>query len=333
MNKLFYPKKMKKQIFLSLFLLLLSGAYAGEKEYDMVVDRNGRGDFRTIQEAIESIRAFDPAGQVTVFIRNGIYKEKLVLPTYVCNVKLIGESREKTIINYDDHANIDKMGTFRTYTFLIRGNDITIENLTIENTAQPLGQAVALHLEGDRTIIRNCSLLGNQDTVYTGRENCRHYFEDCYIEGTTDFIFGPSTSWFERCTIHSKKQSYITAASTPENIPFGYIFNHCTITLADGLSGVYLGRPWRPFAMTLFMNCLLPAGIHPDGWDNWRNPENEKTARYMEYNNTGDGAANDNRKRVSWAKILPAGEEAASYAIETVLKGYDNWNPIGVIDN
>jgi pectinesterase len=315
---------LKKQFFLYSFLIVLSTAFAGEKDYDIVVDRNGRGDFRTIQDAIESIRAFDPAGQTTVFIREGIYKEKLILPTYVCNVKLIGESREKTVINYDDHANIDKMGTFRTYTFLIRGNDITIENLTIENTAQQLGQAVALHLEGDRIIVRNCKLLGNQDTVYAGRENCRQYFEDCYIEGTTDFIFGPSTCWFERCTIHSKKQSYITAASTPENVPFGYIFNHCTITLADGLSNVYLGRPWRPFAMTLFMNCLLPPGIHSAGWDNWRNPENEKTSRYMEYNNTGEGA--ENSSRVKWAKIV-SDEEAYIYTLENVMKGYDNWRP------
>ncbi|MDR2806105.1 MAG: pectin esterase, partial [Dysgonamonadaceae bacterium] len=286
--------------------------------------RNGRGDFRTIQEAIESIRAFDPAGPVTVFIREGIYKEKLVLPTYVCNVKLIGESRENTIINYDDHANIDKMGTFRTYTFLVRGNDITIENLTIENTAQQLGQAVALHLEGDRIVLRNCKIAGNQDTVYAGRENCRQYFENCYIEGTTDFIFGPSTCWFENCEIHCKRNSFITAASTPEHVPFGYIFNRCTITIANGITNVYLGRPWRAFAMTLFMNCFLPEEICPEGWDNWRNEANEKTARYKEYNNSGKGA--ETGDRVKWAETLSA-EAAAVYTLENVMKGCDNWRP------
>ncbi|MDR0412803.1 MAG: pectin esterase [Dysgonamonadaceae bacterium] len=306
---------MKKIFFLYTFLVILFSAFAGEKDYDIVVDRNGRGDFRTIQEAIESIRAFDPAGTTRILIREGVYKEKLVLPTHVCKVKLTGESREKTIINYDDHANIDKMGTFRTYTFLVRGNDITIENLTIENTAQPLGQAVALHLEGDRIVVRNCRILGNQDTVYAGRENCRHYFENCYIEGTTDFIFGPSTCWFEACEIHCKKNSFITAASTPENIPFGYIFHRCTVTVADGVTKVYLGRPWRAFAMTLFMDCLLPEEIAPEGWDNWRNPENETTARYMEYNNSGKGAATAGR--VKWAKTLSA-EEAAAYTLENV---------------
>ncbi|MDR2384577.1 MAG: pectin esterase [Tannerella sp.] len=315
---------MKKKFFLYIFLVSFLSAFAGEKDYDIVVDRNGRGDFRTIQEAIESIRAFDPAGPVTVFIREGVYKEKLVLPTHVCNVKIIGESAGKTIINYDDHANIDKMGTFRTYTFLVRGNDITIENLTVENTAQQLGQAVALHLEGDRIILRNCKILGNQDTVYTGRENSRHYFENCYIEGTTDFIFGPSTCWFENCEIRCKKNSFITAASTPENIPFGYIFNHCTITVADGITDVYLGRPWRAFAMTVFMNCLLPEEICPEGWDNWRNETNKKTARYREYNNSGKGAETGNR--VKWSKTLSA-EEAAVYTLENVMKGYDNWRP------
>ncbi|MDR3340007.1 MAG: hypothetical protein LBT25_07970, partial [Candidatus Symbiothrix sp.] len=284
--------------------------------YDIIVDRNGRGDFRNIQDAINSVRAFDPLGPVRIYIRNGVYKEKLELPTYVCNLQIIGESRDKTIITYDDHANINKMGTFRTYTFLIRGNDISLENLTVENTAEQLGQAVALHLEGDRIVLRNCRLLGNQDTIYTGRDNCRHYFENCAIEGTTDFIFGPSTCWFENCDIYCKRVSYITAASTPENIAFGYIFNHCRIKTADDISGVYLGRPWRPYAMTLFMNCSLPEGINPLGWNNWGKQENEATARYMEYNNSGDGAATG--KRVKWAKVLTA-KEAAVYTLQNVM--------------
>jgi pectinesterase len=319
---------MKQRIGILFFLLLpfvLSGQTPDtirEQKYDIVVDRNGRGNFRTIGEAIESIRAFDPKGTVTVFIRNGVYKEKTVLPTHVCNVHFIGESRDKTIIIYDDHANIDKMGTFRTYTFLIRGNDIILENLTVENSAEQLGQAVALHLEGDRIIIRNCRILGNQDTIYAGRDNCRQYFENCHIEGTTDFIFGPSTCWFEKCQILCKRNSYITAASTPENIPYGFIFNQCDVSLTEDVTSVYLGRPWRPYAMTLFMNCRLPEDINPQGWDNWRNPENEKTARYMEYNNSGSGA--DAARRVQWAKIL-TDKEAAAYTLENVMKGCDGW--------
>lgn len=147
---------------------------------------------------------------VTIYIKDGLYKEKLVIPLGSKNVQLVGESAEGTIITYDDHANIDKMGTFRTYTVKVEGNDITFKNLTIENNAAPLGQAVALHTEGDRLMFIHCRLLGNQDTIYTGREGTRLLFTDCYIEGTTDFIFGPATALFERCTIHSKRNSYIT---------------------------------------------------------------------------------------------------------------------------
>ena len=314
---------MKKYIVL-LSLVLVAGLGFSQQHYDIIVDRNGTGHFRNIQQAIDSVRAFNPAGMVTIFIKKGFYKEKLEIPTHVCNVRLIGEDRDQTIINYDDHANIRKMGTFKTYTFKICGNDIRLENLTVENTAAQLGQAVALHVEGDRAVFVNCRFLGNQDTVYTGRQNARQYFLNCYIEGTTDFIFGPSTVWFEGCSILCKRNSYITAASTPENIKYGYIFNNCKIQLADSVTTEYLGRPWRGYAMTLYMNCSLPKGIRPAGWDNWKNPENEKTARYMEYNNTGDGA--NASGRAAWSKQLSK-KEAAEFTVENVLKGYDGWNP------
>ena len=307
-----------------LFLIFISLTVYSQEKYDIIVDRNGTGHFRNIQQAIDSVRAFNPAGRVTIFIKKGFYKEKLVLPTHVCNVRLLGEDKFETIINYDDHANINKMGTFRTSTFKIVGNDIIVENLTVENSAAQMGQAVALHVEGDRVIFKNCRFLGNQDTVYTGRENMRQYFVDCYIEGTTDFIFGPSTAWFENCEIVCKRNSYITAASTPQQIKYGYIFNRCTIKLNKDVNSEYLGRPWRAYAMTLFMNCNLPKGIKDSGWDNWRNPENEKTARYMEYNNSGEGAQTANRPK--WIKILSK-KEAEEYTVENVMKGCDGWNP------
>ena len=291
----------------------------------IIVDRAGKGHFRTIQQAIDSVRAFNPAGTVTIYIKKGFYKEKLQIPTHVCNLHIVGEDRDKTIINYDDHANINKMGTFKTSTLKICGNDILMENITVENSAAQLGQAVALHVEGDRITFRNCRFLGNQDTIYAGRENSRQLFENCYIEGTTDFIFGPSTAWFEACTIHCKRNSYITAANTPLSIEYGFIFNNCTITLADSVNAMYLGRPWRAYAMTVFMNCKLPKGIQPAGWENWKNPENEKTARYAEYNNTGDGATTD--QRVKWAKLLTR-KEASKITMEDVFKRNDVWMPV-----
>lgn len=315
-----------KTLFIVCSLLLISGQslFSNEQEYNIIVDRAGRGHFRNVQQALDSVRAFDPQGEITIFIRNGVYKEKLVLHSYLTNVRLIGEDADKTILTYDDHANIGKMGTFKTYSFLISGNDITFENLTFENSSLPLGQAVAVHIEGDRILFRNCRFLGNQDTIYAGKGGMRQYFENCYIEGTTDFIFGPATCWFENCEIFCKKPSYITAANTPEDIEFGYIFNNCKIEIADGGTGVYLGRPWRAYAMTLFMNCDLPKGIKPEGWHNWKNPDNEKTARYMEFNNKGEGA--DTSGRVKWVKQLTQ-NEAEKYTPENVLKGCDGWNP------
>ncbi|VBB48429.1 conserved hypothetical protein [uncultured Paludibacter sp.] len=285
-----------------IFLLTISEITLAQQQKRIIVDKKGNGDFITLQEAINSVRAFDPDGNAIIFVKEGVYHEKVVVPEQICNIKIIGENKEKTIITNNDHAKINNMGTFRTYTLQIRGNDVILENLTIENNAERVAQAVALHTEGDRIWIRNCNLLGNQDTFYANGENRRLYVENSYIEGTTDFIFGGATAWFENCKIYCKQNSFITAARTPQNIKYGFVFNNCKIALADSVNSVYLGRPWRAYAMTVFMNCDLPKGINPKGWDNWRNPENEKTARYFEYNNTGEGSKI--AERVKWAKIL-----------------------------
>lgn len=301
---------------------------AETKKYDIVVARDGSGDFRNIQDAIESIRAFKPGERTVVYIKKGVYKEKVTVHTWITNVDFIGEDKENTIITYDDHANINipgtamKMGTFRTHTVLVQGNDITFQNLTIENNAEQKGQAVALHVEGDRVAFFNCNILGNQDTIYTGREQTRNYFENCYIEGTTDYIFGPSTAWFEACQLHCKRDSYITAASTPEYVKFGYIFNNCKITASDKVKKMYLGRPWRQYGMTLFMHCDMGSFMRPEGWHNWGKAENEQTARYYEFENTGEGAAYD--KRVAWSKQLTK-KEAKEYTLENVM---GDWNPL-----
>ena len=280
---------MRKVLGLLLLLVAVSGTWAQERRDTLVVSRDGTGDFRTLQEAVESARAFMDY-TVTIYVRNGVYKEKVIVPSWVENIDIIGEDRDKTIITYDDHANINKMGTFRTYTVKVEGSDITFKNLTIENNAAQLGQAVALHTEGDRLKFINCRILGNQDTIYTGAKFTRLYFKDCYIDGTTDFIFGPSTALFEDCIIHSKRNSYVTAASTPKEAKYGYVFKHCKLTAEPGVDKVYLGRPWRPYAYTLFIECELGKHIVSAGWHNWGKQSNEETARYMEYKNTGEGA-------------------------------------------
>jgi pectinesterase len=308
-----------------LLAMVALPAVAQQKNYkdSIVVARDGSGDYRTIQEAVESVRAFMDY-TVNIYIKAGTYKEKLVVPSWVRNVQFIGEDVNTTVITYDDHANINKMGTFRTYTVKVEGTGITFSNLTIENNAAQLGQAVALHTEGDKLKFLNCRFLGNQDTIYTGKERTRVYFADCYIEGTTDFIFGPSTALFERCTIYSKRDSYVTAASTPADVEYGYVFKDCKLTAAPGITKVYLGRPWRPYAATVFMNCELGNHILAAGWHNWKNPDNEKTARYAEYQNRGEGAAT--AERVSWSRQLTA-KEAKQYTLENIFKDFSQWNP------
>lgn len=315
---------MRKVLGLLLLLVAVSGTWAQERQDTIVVSRDGTGNFRTLQEAIESARAFMDY-TVTIYVRNGVYKEKVIVPSWVENIDIIGEDRDKTIITYDDHANINKMGTFRTYTVKVEGSDITFKNLTIENNAAQLGQAVALHTEGDRLKFINCRILGNQDTIYTGAKFTRLYFKDCYIDGTTDFIFGPSTALFEDCIIRSKRNSYVTAASTPKEAKYGYVFKHCKLTAEPGVDKVYLGRPWRPYAYTLFIECELGKHIVSAGWHNWGKQSNEETARYMEYKNTGEGA--NASERVAWSKQLTK-KEAEAVTVDAIFRTQSDWNPI-----
>lgn len=322
---------MKKLILLTLMAVAM-GVHAANP-YDnpdtLFVARDGTAEFRNISDAVEVCRAFMEYHKV-IYVKKGVYKEKLIIPSWLTHIEICGEDPENTVITYDDHANIlypptgKGMGTFRTYTVKVEGNFITFKNITIENNAARLGQAVALHTEGDRLVFVNCRILGNQDTIYTGMAYTRLFFKNCYIEGTTDFIFGPSTAWFEECTIKNKTNSFVTAASTPQDVKYGYVFNRCKLIADDGVNKAYLGRPWRPYAHTLFMNCEIGKHIIPQGWQNWGNKANEQTARYQEYNNTGEGA--NVKERAPWSRQLTK-KEAALITIEEVFKTDNEWIP------
>ena len=328
-----YIDSMKKLLLLAI--LTTTFATAGAKgQYDnsdtLYVSLDRKGEFKSIAKAIEVCRAFMEYHKV-IFIRNGVYREKLVIPSWLTNVELCGESADKTVITWDDHAtrfitgSTSEMGTFRTYTLKIEGNDITLKNLTVANTAGRVGQAVALHTEGDRIKVLNCRLLGNQDTVYMGVEGTRVFYKDSYIEGTTDFIFGPSIAWFEGCEIRELANSYVTAASTPENQKFGYVFNNCKITADDSVKEFYLGRPWRRFAKTLFMHCELSGKLSKKGWKQWSNAEEgaELTnTQYQEFENSGEGA--QTKDRVEWSKVLSK-KEASKITPESVFGVNTSW--------
>lgn len=310
----------------SCFCLLVNAQVDIEKKvdiYNMVVAKDGSGDFKTIQEAINAAKGF-PDKRVNITIKNGVYREKVEIYEWNNRMSLIGEDRGKTIITYDDYfdkLNLGRNSTFHTPTLLVRGNDFYAVNLTIENTAGEVGQAVALGVNADRVLIENCSITGNQDTLYTTGEGFRQYYKDCYIEGTTDFIFGQATALFQNCTIHSKTNSFITAASTPKEVPFGYVFINCKLTGKDGLEKVYLGRPWRTYAKTVFLNCTMEDHIIAEGWDNWSNQEAEKNTFYAEYKCNGPGFKPD--RRVSWSHQL-INSQAKEYTVENILRNSES---------
>ncbi|SHI58645.1 pectinesterase family protein [Pseudozobellia thermophila] len=286
--------------------------------HNMTVALDGSADFTSIQEAINSAKAF-PDKRVVIKVKNGVYREKIEVYGWNTQMSIIGEDREKTVITYDDYfdkINRGRNSTFHTPTFLVQGNDFYAKNLTIRNTAGAVGQAVALAVDADRVRIENCTITGNQDTLYVTGEGFKQYYKNCHIEGTTDFIFGQATALFEDCDIHSKSNSYITAASTPKGEKFGYVFKNCRLTAPEGVDAVYLGRPWRTFAKTVFIQCYMAGHIISAGWDNWSNKEAEKNTLYAEYKNQGPGFRP--HERVEWSYQL-SDSEAGEYTLENIL--------------
>lgn len=325
--------------------------------------KSGVNSFSTLSEAIARIPG-DTDEPVTIFLSSGVYREKTAIERPY--VTLIGEDKNTTVIAFDDCATQlmpdgKKRGTFRSYTMLLNSHDITLSNLTIRNEAFPrskAGQALALYADGDRLIIKDCRLLSYQDTLFTGplppaplspggftgpkefdeRIVGRQYYQNCYICGDIDFIFGSATAYFENCeiaSVYSEELSpdrdgnapvygYVTAASTPEGYPYGYVFDKCRFTGTCPDRSVYLGRPWRNFAKTVLIDCHLGSHIREEGFHDWNKKEAQETLFYAEYQSTGKGAAPS--KRAPFVKQLSK-EEAADYTKKAVLSGEDNWNP------
>lgn len=296
------------------------------RHYDFVVAKDGSGDFFSVQEAINAVPDYRKNSRTTILVREGVYKEKLVVPESKINVSLVGQ--DGAVISYDDYATKPNLfgedkGTSGSSSCYIYAPDFYAENMTFENTSGPVGQAVACFVNSDRAYFKNCHFLGFQDTLYTYGKGCRQYYENCYIEGTVDFIFGWSTAVFNHCIINSKGNGYVTAPSTDRGQKYGYVFYDCTLTADDGVKKVYLSRPWRPYAQAVFIRCKLGKHIVPEGWNNWDQKDTEKTVFYAEYKSSGEGA--NPKTRVSFSHQL---ENLKGYEIGTVLAGNDGWNPI-----
>ena len=297
------------------------------RHYDYVVAKDGSGDFFTVQEAIDAVPDFRKNHRTTILVRPGEYDEKVVIPASKINLSLIGQ--EGAVITHGDYAKKlnamgEEMGTSGSATCYIYAPDFYAEHITFRNSAGAVGQAVACFIEADRAFFRQCRFLGFQDTLYTYGKGVRNYFEECYIEGTVDYIFGWSTAVFNRCQIHSLGKGYVTAPSTDQGQPYGYLFYDCRLTAVEGLDGeVYLSRPWRPYAKALFVRCELGRHIHPAGWHNWNKPEAEKTVTYAEYQSTGEGA--NPKQRASFSRQL---KQLKGVEMERALAGSDGWNPL-----
>lgn len=292
----------------------------------ITVAQDGSGNYKTVQAAINAVMN-DDSQRTEIFVKKGKYKERIVIPANKINILLIGEDVRNTILTFDNYAlRLDStgvvLGTSRTASCYIYGNGFTAKNITFENSAGPVGQAVAVYVAGDKAAFFGCRFLGFQDTIYTNGHGTTEYYRDCYIEGTTDFIFGAATVLFDHCTIFCKKGGlYITAASTLDTTKYGYVFMYCTVTGNAPDGSFALGRPWRPYAKTVYLYCELDRVVMDEGWDNWRDPQNEKTAYYAEYKNTGPGFRPE--KRVIWSRQLND-DDAKTYTKQEIL---NSWNP------
>jgi pectinesterase len=310
----------------------------GEDAYNAVVSHDFSADYKDLQSAINA--APDNGEKpFRLLVKPGVYQGQFIVPKVKTHIQLIGEDVTNTIFTYAFNVNETNAGTnpkFKGTGMVVLADDFHASNITFQNTSGDHGQALALRVDGDRAVLDHCRLLGWQDTLRL--EDGRSYLMNCYIEGRVDFIYGSGTAVFDQCEIHSKNGGHVTAASTPQDHPFGFVFMNCKLTGdtnawagPDGIPAnaksqpmADLGRPWRPYASVTYLNCWIDSHIKPEGWNNWRNPTNELTARYAEYNSTGPGANPD--KRVKWAKQLTA-DEAKMITIQSILSGKDAWNP------
>lgn len=315
--------------YIGIVLFIATIAFSvSAKAYDFVVDAEGNGDFKTVQEAINAVPDFRKQ-RTFIFIKKGVYKEKLVLAASKTKISFIGEDVNETILTNDDFAQKknsfgEEMGTTGSSSFFIFGDEFIAENITFENSAGPVGQAVAVRTDGDKVAFKNCRFLGFQDTLYPHGRGSRQYYTNCYIEGTVDFIFGWSTAYFEDCTIFCKNKGYVTAPSTDENTDYGFVFKNCDITGDAEENTFYLGRPWRPYGQSVFIDCKLGKHIKPEGWHNWGSTDKEKTAFFAEFKSKGKGAST--KDRVAWSRQL-TDKEASHYTKEKVL---GDWNTTSI---
>lgn len=334
-----------------------------EQVFEVSIERAGA--YRSISEALAAVDQLYPDAErpVMIHVDPGEYRERVEI--HRPHVTLVGETADSVRIvgglgakmPSSDGSGVDgTLGTFRTYTVLVDADDVRLENLTIVNDAgdgREVGQAIALYADGDRLVVDACCITGRQDTLFLGplpprevkpggfigpkqfapRRVGRQYFRRCRIEGDVDFIFGGARAYFEGCEIRSLNRDmdvngYVTAASTPEGEPYGFVFHGCSFTASQDVApdSVYLGRPWREWAQTVLIDCWLGQHIKREGWWDWNKPAAHERARYA--GAILHGPSGDTAGWVPWARELDAAA-VVRYAREQVLAGADGWDPEG----
>jgi len=341
-------------ILIVLLSVVFTTSAKADTSYDIVVALDGTGNYTKIQDAINAVPN-NSDRRTVIYIKRGLYNtEKLIVPSTKKNLTIIGESRDETIISYHiyDCTNAasnnkcpadawelwkDNSDLIRTSaTLTVSADGFVAENLTLQNTAGAVGQALAITITGDKGIYRNCNFLGYQDTIYLWTAGKRSYFENCLVAGRTDYIYGAGIAFFESCEIRSWGGGWITAPSTPQNQAYGYVFNKCKVTYADGSPSssddgkkFALGRPWHEYPKVTWMYCEMSGMIDPLGWPTKWNMDYADTStdiKLYEYKNTGDGA--DMSKRANWAGLRAlTDEEAPDYTVQKVMAGADDWDP------
>ena len=323
--------------FLFVIVAVLFSALWASAEPVYTVDCRGSGDFRTIQECFDALPS-KPAGWRTVRIMPGTYREKVTLDVYKDKVRILAGGTEQVRIVWNDYSGRVVEGceltTYDSYTMSLQADDVYMQDILVENDAGRVGQAVALETRGDRIHLCACTLIGDQDTFFTRGYVSRVFVERSYIEGTTDFIFGPSIVVFDDCHIHCKADSFITAASTTERNEYGYVFFNCGVTAAGGVTQVFLGRPWKSTARTVWIRCDFPAAIRPEGWRDWHDAARKGDVFYAEWGCTGPGA--DRSGRVAWSREL-TDDETGNYTVQRIFakktgseQFRDDWEPSGI---
>jgi pectinesterase len=323
-------------VFAGVTLLASWGLTTTARAADHVVDPSGAGGaFKTVQAAIDAAAAGTVQQRTRILIKPGTYTEQLKVGKDRPFLSLIGQGAkpEDVVLTFNLSAKSTGpkgvvVGTGGSSSTIISANDFSAENLTFANSTPPkIAQAVAIRPQADRLVFNKCRFIGFQDTLYpcVGRQ----YYKDCYITGTVDFIFGDATAVFDRCIINSSDKGYIAAPSTPQNAKHGFVFFDCSLTATAAAAKqpnvVYLGRPWRPFGSAVYVRCKMGPHIYATGWDNWRDPANEATARFVEFMSMDvEGKQLNVGKRVAWSRQL-SDEQAREYTVERVLAGADGW--------